>query len=351
MNVNRQGSRRRALAKGAAAVALAIAIPATAAAVGSVSTVSPRPIGMGGAFMAIEDEVAAIAWNPGAFAPPLCRRVGNFRFHVNVLGAPAIARETGLLTGVETEEFAALPAVERMSVAVGGLLKSVTFRRGGFVCGVLLLEEHLDPCGLAESKGLADAGDLLDAYYSSLCVAFRLDPRVSIGLSETIFTGVGEGGERHFGIGRSYGAVLRPNDKVAVGLAYFDFPTEFTGYRREVEGIAPRTMNAGVAYRPIESLVLSFDLRDLAEKHSDTAFQPRAGLELNLWGKASLRAGAYREEGGSIDVLTAGLGAIPMPGCSGGDGGRSSDAFVLNYAVLLSSRTGPRHLLSVVLHL
>ena len=231
------------------------------------------------------------------------------------------------------------------------LRRPLTFRRRGFACGVLFLEEHLDPCGLAESKGLADAAHLLNAYYSSFCVVFRLDPRVSIGLSETIFAHLDDDGERHFGIGRSYGAVLKPNDEVTVGLAYFDLPPEFTTHRREIEGIAPRTMNAGLAYRPIESLLLSFDLRDLAEKHAGTAFQPRAGLEWNLWGKAALRAGAYREEGGNGDVLTAGLGAIAMPGCGGGDRVRSSDAFVLNYAVLLSARTGPRHLLSVVLHL
>ena len=350
MSSNRETGRRRAPLRAALAVAVVLSLPATALAVGSVSTVSPRPLAMGGAFMAVEDELAAIAWNPGALAPPQCHRRGDFRFHINALGAPAIARETGLLTGVETAEFASLPAAERMSIAVGGVLKSLTFRRGGLACGALMLEEHLDPRGLAESKGLADAGDLLDGYYSSFCIAFRLAPRVSIGIAETVYAGY-EGSERRFGIGRSYGALLKPNDKITVGLTYFDMPRGFAGYRRGVEAIAPRTMNAGLAYRPLEGLTICLDLRDLAEKHADTAFEPRAGLEWNLWGRAALRLGAYREEGGDVDVLTAGLGAIPMPGCRRGDGARSNDAFVLSYAVLLSAREGPRHLLSVVLHL
>lgn len=327
-----------------------VTLAAPAGAVGSVSTVSPRPMAMGGAFMAVEDGLAAMAWNPGAFTPPLCRRRADFRFHLNALGAPAIARETGLLTGVETREFADLPAAERMSVALGSAVKSVTFRRGGFACGALFLEEHLDPRGLMESKGLADAGDLLSAYYSSFCVAFRLDPGVSIGFAQTVFARLDDG-ERQLGIGRSYGALLRPNEWMTVGLAYFDLPRDFEDYRREVEGVGPRTMNAGVAVSPAENIVLCFDLRDLAEKHADTSLEPRVGLEWDLWGNAALRLGAYREQGGRADVLTAGIGAIPMPGCGGGGGIRSGDAFVLNYAVLLSTDTGPRHLLSVVLHL
>ena len=114
---------------------------ADAAAVGSVSTVSPRPLAMGGAFLAVEDEAAAIAWNPAAFSPRACSRGGGFRFHVNVLGAPAIARETGLLTGVESELFKSLPDAERLGVALGGIVKSASYARPGFAAGVLLLEE------------------------------------------------------------------------------------------------------------------------------------------------------------------------------------------------------------------
>ncbi len=321
-----------------------------AMAVGSVSTVSPRPLAMGGAFMAVEDEAAAIAWNPAAFAPRECRRGGGLRVHLNVLGAPAIARETGILTGVESEPYGRIPGAEKLSVAVGGVVKSASFARGGFACGILLLEEHLEPAGLCRSKGLADAGDLLSAYYSSLCVVFHLADTVSIGASETVYARFDGDGDRHFGIGRSYGALLEPNDQVTVGLVYIDIPPGYEDYRREIEGVAPRTMNAGLAYRPLPSLVLTFDLRDLAEKHGDTALRPRAGLEWNLWGQAALRAGHYREEREGASVLSLGVGAIRMPGCrqAGGDG--RSDGFVLNYASLFSETAGPRHLLSVVLH-
>jgi hypothetical protein len=320
-----------------------------AAAVGSVSTVSPRPLAMGGAFLAVEDEVAAIAWNPAAFSPRICRRGGGFRLHLNVLGAPAIARETGLLTGVESELFASLPDAERIGVALGGVVKSASYARPGFAAGVLLLEEQLDPDGLRESKGLADAGDLLDGYYSALCVVFHLGETVSIGASQTIFARM-DGGDRRYGVGRSYGALLEPNSQVTVGLVYVDLPPGFDDYRRDIEGIAPRTMNAGMAYRPVESLVLTLDLRDLAEKHQDTGLEPRVGLEWNLWGQGALRAGLHREESTGANVLSVGIGAIPMPGCRVAGDDRRSDGFVLNYASLLSDADGPRHLLSVLLH-
>ncbi len=305
---------------------------------------------MGGAFMAVDDELAAVAWNPAGLVPPRCRRGGNLRIHLNVLGAPAIARETGLLTGVLSEEFDRLPGFEKAAIAVGSLVKGVSFRRGGLALGALFLEEHLDPRALAESKGLADASDLLAAYYSSVGVVFRLDPRVSIGAAETFFAGLDEGGKRRFGVGRAYGAILRPNDVMSVGFTYFGVPSGFADYRLGIEGLGAQTMNAGLAYRPSDSVLLTFDLRDLAEKHTATALSPRAGFEWDLWGRVAVRAGAYLEDGGESRVLTVGLGAIPMTACWGGGASAPTDAFVLNYAALLSDREGPRHLLSAVLH-
>jgi len=331
-------------------MALLAAVATVACAAGSVSTVSPRPLGMGGAFLAVEDESAAVAWNPAALRPPLCSRSGSFRFHANILGGPAVARETGLLTGVEKSPFRDLPGHEKLLVAVGSVLKSVTFARGGFSAGVLLLEEQLDPATLADSRGLADAGDLLDAYYANIAVAFVLDPRVSIGAAGTVFYGWDASGDRSTGVGRSYGALLRPNERVSVGITYFDLVSGFSDYRRAIEGLAPRTMNAGICFRPHGSLLLALDLRDLAEKHSDTGLEPRLGIEWDPWGRFALRAGTFREGGEGSQVFTFGVGAIPMVGCWEGLERPRSDAFVLNYAVLVREGAGPRHLLSAILH-
>jgi hypothetical protein len=300
--------------------------------------------------MAVEDQLASAMWNPAAFSPPECITAGGFRVHVNILGGPAIIRETGLLTGVESEEFSRLDGAEKAVVAVGALAKSVSFRRGGFSAGVVLLEEHLDPEALVEEQGLADAGGLLAAYYSTAAVSFRLDPRVSIGMSLTLFAGEDGSGDRRFAAGRAYGALLRPNSQVTVGLAYFDVPTEFGHYRRTIEGIGPRTMNAGVAWRPRPELALTFDLRDMAEKDNATSLEPRVGLEWNLWDRAAVRAGGYREDRGGTDVFTLGAGVIPMRPCWRAPGAPPGDEYVLNYAVLLSEAGQPRHLLSALLH-
>lgn len=307
---------------------------------------------MGGAFMAVDDELAAMAWNPAGFVPATCGPGVGFRSHVNILGAPAIARETGLLTGVESEPFASLPAIEKLSVALGSIVKGATVRTGGMAIGVLMLEEHLDPYGLAESRGLADAGDLLSAYYTTIAFAFRLAPSVTIGASEIVLSGWEDGvpGERKNGTGRAYGALLRPNDKVTVGLTYLDLPTDFQHYRLGVEGLGSRTMNAGLAYRPVEHVLLTFDLRDLSEKHPETSLEPRVGLEWNLWGRGALRAGAYREDAGETNVLALGMGSIPASACVRGGRTPGGDSFVLNYTVLLKEEGTPRHLLSVLLH-
>jgi hypothetical protein len=307
---------------------------------------------MGGAFMAIDDEVAAMAWNPAGFVPPLCGSNTAFRAHVNILGAPVILRETGLLSGEEDEPFASLPGVEKLSVALGGIVKSATFRTGGMAIGALMLEEQLDPAGLAASQGLADAGDLLGAYYTTVAFAFQLAPSVRIGASEIILSGWNGGvpGERSNGTGRAYGALLRPNEAVSVGLTYLDLPSDFAHYRLEVEGLGARTMNAGIAWRPVESLTVAFDLRDLAERHPATSLEPRVGLELNLWGRGAIRAGAYREDEGRSNVLTLGVGSIPSGVCPRGRDVPGGDSFVIDYTVLLREGGGPRHLLSVMLH-
>jgi hypothetical protein len=317
--------------------------------VGSVSTVAPRPLGMGGAFVAVEDRLAAMAWNPAGLLPPACSRGTNLRLHLNILGAPAIARETGLLTGALTEPYASLSVAEQAAVAIGSVIKGATLRRGGLSVGVLLLEEELDPVGLAESRGLADAGDLLDGYYANVVVSFRLDPRVSVGATATILAGGDGEGDRRHDLGRVYGALLKPNDRVTVGLTYFDLPAGFESIRRGIEGLAPRTMNGGIAYRPADNVVVAFDLRDLGEKHHGTSLEPRAGLEWNPWGETAVRVGAFREEGSGDGVLTLGLGAISMPGCRVGGETPGGDTFVLDYATLLSDGAAPRYLLSVLL--
>jgi hypothetical protein len=305
---------------------------------------------MGGAFMAVEDDPAAMAWNPAGLIRPSCGPRAHVDLHVNILGAPSIARETGLLSGSESDQFGSLPAFEKLTVVLGSVFKSVSLHSGSVAAGLLMLEEHLDPGGLSEARGLADAAALLDGYYSTATFAFQLAPSVSIGISETIFSGRDSMGHRETASGRAYGVILRPNDQVTVGLTYIDLPEGFEHYREEIEGLGARTMNAGVAYRPLPSLLLAFDLRDLAERHEDTDVEPRAGVEIDLWGTAALRAGAFREDGGSTDVLTLGVGAIPMRTCPSARGNATRDAFVLNYAVLLREEGPPRHLLSGILH-
>jgi hypothetical protein len=329
-----------------AAVALS---PAASHAAGSVSTVSPRPMAMGGAFLAVDDGVASMAWNPAGLRVPLCGARTRFRFHANALGAASIARETGLLTGVETDPYARLTGIERLFIAVGSVAKAVTWRRGSLCVGALLLEEELDPVVLARSRGLADAGDLLDGYYSSLAVSFSLAPTVSIGASHTMHAGMDAAGERVFGTGRTYGAMLRPNERVTVGLTYFDASPGFGHARQDLEGFAPRTMNAGVAYRPVPQVLATFDLRDLSEKQQDTALEPRVGLEWDIAGRVAVRAGAFREQDGGPGVLTLGIGAIPMSVCRGAEPPLPGDARVLEYAVLLSSGGATTHLLSALL--
>jgi len=335
-----------ALAAGAA-VALAACAPPVAEAAGSVSTVAPRPMAMGGAFLAVEDEVAAMAWNPAALTVARCSRKFNVRVHANILGAPAIVGETGILDGVHSDPYRGLPWGEKLAVAVGSLVKAVTVNRGGVTFGLLLLEERLDPEVLARSRGIADAGDLLDGHYSSLAFVFRPAATVSLGASATVLADWDESGERLYGAARAYGALLHPNDSVTVGLTYFDFSPRFGDYRRAIEGIAPRTINAGIVYRTGGSLLLTADLRDLAERYSETSLEPRVGVEWSLWGRAALRAGAYREDGADPIVLTLGAGSIPMPACWRGRETPGADTFVLNYGVLLSDGVAPRHLLSV----
>ncbi len=321
-----------------------------ASGVGSVSTVAPRPLAMGGAFVAVSDELAAMAWNPAGLNLPECRTGVNLRIHANILGGPAVIRETGLVSGVHTEPYSELPGGEKFAVAVGSVVKGVTMRRGGLAVGLLLLEEYLDPVGLEEAQGLSDPTHLLDTYYSTLTIGFSLAPTVSIGVSQVIFSGWDGSGQRLYGGGRIYGAMLNPNDRVTVGLVYYDVADSFESYRRDIEGLADRTMNAGLTFRPVRNLILAFDLRDLAEKHSDTALEPRIGAEWNLWGRGAIRGGLYREDDGESVVLTLGMGAIPMVACFKGRDALRADSFVLSYAVLLKSGTGPRHLISVLLH-
>lgn len=333
---------------GAIVLFVAAPCPPAARAAGTVSTVSPRAMGMGGAFLAVEDGLAAVSWNPAGLAVPLCRGGARIRVHANALGAVPILHETGILTGTETERFGGLAAAERAMILVGSIAKGTVLRRGSVCVGVLLLEESLDPETLDRSRVLADAGDLLDGYYSTAAVSFALAPSVSIGAAHTVFAGLELDGERVFGTGRAYGALLRPNERVAVGFVYFDAAPGFEGVRAGLEGFGPRTMNAGIAYRLSPRALVTVDVRDLSEKGADTALEPRAGAEWRVRRSAALRGGLFREREGGPAVLTLGVGALPMTGCRGAERA-AGDACAVDYAVLLSSGRAPAHLLSVFL--
>ena len=70
----------------------------------------------------------------------------------------------------------------------------------------------------------------------------------------------------------------------------------------------------------------------------------------NPWEVGTITAGAYREDAGKTNVLTLGIGAIPVSACPRSARTPGGDTFILNYAVLLEQGGSPRHLLSVMMH-
>jgi hypothetical protein len=273
----------------------------------TTNTSVARPLAMGGAYVAVEDALAAGLYNPANAGGYRLERHARLQFFFNPL-TPALAfSQRASFFDKEEKGFAQTLA------SFGLLLKGFTLRAGPFDLSAILGEQATSLALLPETKW--ETAGYWDNQYHVLALRMRLADRANVGGSLGLYYLKPRGAQlREWKVLASYGITLAPSRSVLLGVSYLTVPVRETGTQRDhPERIVDSSVNLGLSYRPVASTTVSFDLRNVVEEGDGMVRrEPHLGFEYGVHSLLALRLGAfYKLEHGQA-AISAGLGLLDL---------------------------------------
>lgn len=249
-----------------------------------------RPMGMGGAYSAVQDSLLSHLYNPGAIKFPDKPR-WNVSFDLT---------RAFYILGLVTEDI----ADDTSEYVLGALFI------GSFLCSVANISYSTDTWFFKINllDQLISQGPDFPMYSTSANIGLKFRGALTgfqTGISGQIYNLFSTSLPQGYSI--SWGLFYRPDgdrSPFSLGLFYFHASDDLPWIRRPYEQIMNNTFNLGAAYRVSDTLTLSFDLRNINNFNLDAYYQPHIGIEKNFLLKnkynqkkmaLSLRAGAYYE--------------------------------------------------------
>jgi hypothetical protein len=300
----------------------------------TISTVNPRPMAMGGAFISVKDDLAALIWNPAAFTLYETEVTGRFTAHFNPIIPLVLLHKDHRNVG----DFLA---------ALGASLKAVTFSHRWAEMGLLLWEEPFYNPAAPINGRFFNADHTLKHTMHTLGLRVRLSPTVSLGTSAHLYRIRNEQGETVLAGAANYGVVLKPARGLWVGLAYFDFPSPLADLRWEMEGLRDESVNGSISFHPDHRTIVVMDLRDASGEERIGWNRIRFGFERTFWERLALRLGYCQAGRQEHNVYSFGLG-LTRPGR--GTAPYDHCHYLVNYALLAENGEEEQrlwHLLSI----
>jgi hypothetical protein len=319
----------------------------------AVSTLVARPLGMGGAFTAVNDGLAALLYNPASFTLYQDYRARRLTIFLNPVAPIVALQKPDALFGrayVTWEEVAAAAAM---------LVKGMTLSLGSFEFGALFSEQSPQPERFSALR-VFDAGGYLDNQYNVLAARMRVAERVSLGGSLGLYYRSDTERGRRWGVGTSYGVQVQPARGVAVGVSYITFPQMAPGYREEVERIVDGGVNLGISVQSQFGATVAVDFRNLGDEDAvagELMREAHLGVEQVLLSHVALRAGVFRKrqnDAGNRYVFSAGVGLADANSFWPPKRRFSHPNWILNYGVVAETLDGQRrfyHALSMIFRL
>jgi len=319
----------------------------------AVSTLVARPLGMGGAFTAVNDDLAALLYNPANFTLYQDYRARRLTIFLNPVAPIVTLQKPEALFGrayITWEEAAAVAAM---------LVKGMTLSLGSFEFGALFGEQSPQPEHFSAQR-VFDANGFLDNQYSILAMRMRVAERVSLGGSLGLYYRSEVERGRRWGVGTSYGVQVRPSRRVAVGVSYFTFPQMAPGYREAIERIVDGGVNLGVSVQSKFGTTIAVDFRNLGDENAaagELMREAHLGVEQVLLAHLALRAGVFRKRDENAEnryVLSAGLGLADANGFWTLKRRFSHSNWIFNYGAVTETLAGQRrfyHALSMIFRL
>ena len=256
----------------------------------TVNTVNARPLALGGAFQAIDNDWASIHWNPAAFDNPSSNEKTHFAVRLNPLGPVILISDTR--------------SVDRAFTPVSLCISGIRFKFKQFGIGILTGEESLNNVSRLERGKLIDGNGY--EWARSIDVAFHINFSQKVRLGVALQSMIRQThGERW---GYRYGLLMQPKPYLQVGLCYYDMSDLYADDRLNLERIADETLNIGIALQPFASVLMTADIRNVSDEDATTTREPHIGMEFSPMQQIALRAGyAYQLEN-EVPVYSWGLG-------------------------------------------
>jgi len=288
---------------------------------------------MGGAYVAVEDGLAAALYNPANGGGYRGLAAGGFKLFLNPW-------TPGLALSDPERFFRHSEAPVSQAFAMAGLLiKGFTLGVGRIDLAAVIAEQatgvHLLPSAANETAGY------LDNQFNLMALRLRLAERVSLGCALGLYYYVDPGSRREWKLRASYGITLAPDRKVLVGVSYITLPPDSLGaYRQHPERLVDGSVNLGISYKPARGTTLAFDFRNLVEERTEMVREPHLGVEQAIFSVTALRAGAFRQSETGEVALTAGLGVVDLGSILSSGRNESMPNWLFNYGIVVEKSGG-----------
>ena len=305
-----------------------------------------RALAMGGAFTAVEDDNAAISFNPAAFNV----RRDNPGTRLSVDFNPVLA-----LASIDQSDNFSLTENKGVGKALGSLLyfvRSISLSTSVFNFGLHFNEEKAIT---TQSDKFFDSRHFEDNVFHTAVANIRLSSSVTLGISGRLIRSM-ENGENKKGGSINYGILLKPNDRYQVGIMFYILSTDVRNSRKKFDRIVNESVNVGLTFFPWSNMTVSIDVRNVTEGSKSDGFALQEfhfGFENTQIKHVSLRGGFYREKNGfgtDSDIFSAGIGLLDLNRFKGIGNRFSHPTPLLSYAIIFENKTDQNirwHMLTV----
>jgi hypothetical protein len=261
----------------------------------TLSTTRTRALALGGACMAVEDDLGALNYNPATYAWLSPVRNSQVSIFFNAVGPAAMFQNPEIAKNTD--------------VWLGWLVKGFAAGFGRLQAGLVFGEQSIRTVAETPPEDFFDGSSYRSVRTTLFGLSMALASNVSLGVGGEVLMREGES-MRNWRVGYRYGLLIRMKYRVSVGLCFIDQPKGFDRERNPLDRLVDETLNVGIAFHPWSWVNLSVDVRNVSDESKGMAREPHAGIEVIPWRHISMRGGCSRNWENDTNAYSFGLGIL-----------------------------------------